>query len=445
MTVLPIARTLALFDASNWFAEVTAEGALMIERRGLPGPAASALPPAPSGDPSAFDDAPKTVLGMEVRSIAAVVDQRRTDGATDRDEYAIQAWYVGPNPATPCSQTDPAIHPLRPPCDEGRHWLLDHPEAFGVAVGQLRRDPAQYPNALNPPMPADLRFDVPATWIDGRPIPQPVVVVGHFNGRVNAYHGNVYFTIDALAWTRDRPISSLDTILRLTTAASEDPASVVGRVEAETDHVAVATWMTVIDAKDFASLEPEFLGAEFNSGNPVWIVRRLVRDERDGRERLAVERAYTSDNGHRVWLTETPDSDVDLSTTIDVGPFGEHTRRVEVYDYGQWVVSVRRATAADNLNWQPTNPKRDGIVEVARGATDRDVGIRWNGGACAPDWQVQVKVESRADGEGLWIQPVTYGNFCESPGEMVTRALVITFDRPIDLDRVRSHDGSCCG
>ncbi len=60
---------------------------------------------------------------------------------------------------------------------------------------------------------------------------------------------------------------------------------------------------------------------------------------------------------------------MDLATTIDVGPFGEHTRKVEVYDYGQWIVSVRRATAADNLTWQPTNPKRDGIVEVARGAT----------------------------------------------------------------------------
>ena len=78
---------------------------------------------------------------------------------------------------------------------------------------------------------------------------------------------------------------------------------------------------------------------------------------------------------------------------------------------------------------------------------DREVAIRWSGMACAPDWRVLVIVEARgADPPGLYVQPQTYGGGCsESDRSELTRALIITFNRPVDLDAIRSHDGSCCG
>lgn len=442
-----LARTFALMDGSNWFGEVTAKGMVMIERTASGPPASGSIPPLPSADPTAFDSAPTTVLGIEVRDIATVMRDRRADfGDLGRDEMAIRAWYVSRNPAVTCDELTPAIHPPTPPCDEARRWLIDRPEQLGSEAGQLRTSPEHWPAVLNPLLPVDVPFDVPATWSGGAPVPQPVVVVGHFeDNRVDTYAGNVYFVVDALAWTRDRPVGTLDTLTRLTSAATDDPASVLARVGNVSPNAAVATWTTVVDAAEFASLEPRTAAEapEFTSGRPVWIVRRLIRNETDGRQRLAVEWAYTADGGTRVWRTETPDSPPDLATTIDVGPFGEHTREIRVYDYGQLIVSVRRATAADHLTWRPTNPKRDGIVEVARGATDRNVGVRWSGGACDLDWRLLVRVNPGTADPGPWIEPETSGDSC--PGEQVTRALVITFNRPIDLDRVRSSDGSCCG
>ena len=367
----PIARTFALFDGSNWFAEVTSEGARMLERRASPVPSDGPLPPAPTDDPAAFDNAPTSVLGIKVRSIDTVMrDRKASMDDLGRDELAVRGWYVASNPAATCEPSAP-IHPPTPPCDSGRHWLLDLPEQLATATGQVRTNPEHWPPVLNPLVPIDVPFDVAATWDGPNPIPRPVVVLGHFlDHRVDTYAGSVYFVVDALVWTRDRSVGTLDTLTRLTSSAAEDPASVLARVGDASSRDAVATWTTVVDAAAFSSMEPELAvdAPEFTSGPPVWIVRRLIRDAMDGRDRLAIEWAYTTDGGARVWRTETPDSPTDLATSIDVGPFGDHTRSVKVYDYGQWIVSVRRASAADNLNWQPTNPKRDGIVEVARGA-----------------------------------------------------------------------------
>lgn len=46
----------------------------------------------------------------------------------------------------------------------------------------------------------------------------------------------------------------------------------------------------------------------------------------------------------------------------------------------------------------------------------------------------------------IWIEAMTFGDFCPGdPSAVVTRAFVITFDRPMDLDRIVSSDGRCCG
>lgn len=401
--------------------------------------------PPPATDP-AFDGAPAQVVGLHVMEIRTAIERQ---SLLVRSEVAVRGWYVPPDPRATCAGQEPIIHAASPPCKEARHWLLEQPEPWPVA-GTDGRPAGLF---LEPAVPSDVPMPVPDTWADGTPEHWPVVVVGHFHDyRVGASR----FIVDALVWQRGGTVTDGSSVTRLTPDATESPEAAIARVEDAFSPPDVSnrelgppvlTWTSVVSAEQFGIMEPEISEAapEFLDGPAVWIVRRLVSDRWDGQDRLIVDTAYTADGGSRVWLHRADFGEADLETTIDVGPFGEHTRKVEVRDYGQWIVSVRRATAADSLTWQPTNPKRDGIVEVARGATDRDVGIRWNGGACALDWQVQVKVELRADGPGLWIQPQTFGDFCDNPRDMVTRALVITFNRPIDLDRVRSHDGSCCG
>lgn len=448
---VPVARTFALFDGSNWFAEVTDSGAIMHERRVASASPSTLAPPVPSADPTAFDVAPTSVLGIPVRDIETLMRDRKADmGNLGRDEFAVRAWYVAPNPATPCQPSLTSPRAPTPPCDEGRHWLVDRPEQLATETGQLRTNPAQWPPVLNPLLPADVPFEVRPTWIGGAAVPQPVIVLGHFaDNRVDTYAGNLYFVIDALAWTHEGPLPTLDTVTRLTAAATEDPASVRARIDEVSPNDAVATWMSVVDAADFAVLEPRTAAdaPEFTSGAPVWLVRRLIHHEMDGRQRLAIEWAFTADHADRVWMTEMPDAAANLATTLDLGPAGAHTREIRVYDYGQWIALVRYPTSADDLAWQPTNPKRDGFLDVARGATDREVAIRWSGMACAPDWRVLVIVEARgADPPGLYVQPQTYGGGCsESDRSELTRALIITFNRPVDLDAIRSHDGSCCG
>jgi hypothetical protein len=366
-----------------------------------------------------------------------------------RSEIAIRGWYVPPNPRVTCEGEDPLIHAAQPPCQIARQWLLEQAESWP----SVSTDQRPTGNFLNPIVPSDVPMPVPDTWADGTAEPWPVVIVGHFNDyRV----GGSSFIVDTLVWQRGGVVTDASTVTRLTSDATETPEVAIARVEDELSPPDISnrelgppvlTWTSVVSGGQFAILEPEISDAapEFPEARAVWIVRRLVADRWDGQDRLIVDTAYTADGGSRVWLHRADFGEADLETTIDVGPFGEHTRVVEVLDYGQWIVSVRRATAADTLTWVPTNPKRDGIVEVARGGSDREVAVRWNGGACALDWRLQVKVELRADGPGLWIQPYTFGSLCTKPGEMVTRAIVITFDRPIDLGRVRSHDGSCCG
>jgi hypothetical protein len=431
---VPRARTFALIDGTNWFAEVTATGTVSRERSILGPQLPGSGPQAGSADPTAFVTAPTTVAGIDVRDIATVMRDRQAN-ADDlgRDEFAIRGWYVGPNPSAVCTPALPPIHPPLPPCDEARHWLLDDPTRLGSEAGQVRRDPEHWPWALNPVLPVDVLFDVPATWTGADPNPQPVVVLGHFlDTRVETYAGDHYFVLDALAWTRDGPATGVDSVTRLTGAATEDPAAVRARIEAESGQPAVATWMTVVDAADFASLDPDtaVIAPEFTTGPPVWIVRRLIQNEWDGRRRLAVEWSFTADNGHRVWLA-APDSSSDLATTFDLPNLDARTDLVRVFDLDDQVLGVR-STAGLTLAWRSIQP-REARMEAARGASTHEIAVRWTAGACVRAWD--LRVEAAKDGGAIvTLHPQADRVACV--GGDVHRSVVVEFDRPVDLNKV---------
>jgi hypothetical protein len=440
---VPRARTFALIDGSNWFGEVTANGMVMIERSGLRAPPEGSGMPIPSADPTAFDAAPMSVLGIPVRDIATVErDRRAVMDDLGRDELAIKGWYVSPDPARPCQPTLPAIHPPTPPCDGARHWLVDRPDQLATEAGQVRTNPDHWPPVLNPILPVDVPFEVAATWTGSIVNPQPVIVLGHFeDNRVETYAGNVYFVIDALAWSRDHGAGSIETLTRLTSAATEDPQAVVARIADVSPNDAVATWTTVVDAADFAELDPRTAAdaPEFTSGAPVWIVRRLIHSEMDGRQRLAIEWSYTADRGNRIWITETPDSPVDLATSLDLHDLDARTSVVRVYDYDQQITSIDTTAGLAALDWKRVGPDPLVALDVAHGRSDREIAIRWKGSGCSSVWQ--IRVQNLRDGKIL-VEPRTFGGDCGSGS--VTRRILMRFDRPIDLDRLRTGD-PCCG
>ncbi|HET7474226.1 MAG TPA: hypothetical protein VFJ71_13965 [Candidatus Limnocylindrales bacterium] len=439
----PVARTFAMFDGSNWFGEVTVNGMRMLERSGSAAPPISSGPH-PSDDPTAFDFAPTSILGVPVRDIVTAMGDRRADfNDLGRDEFAIRAWYVAPNPAVGCEDPMAPIHPPAPPCDAARHWLLDDPTQFGTEVGQVRRDPEHWPRALNPILPIDVPFDVPATWAGAAVSPQPVIVLGHFlDNRVDIYAGSNFFVLDALAWTRDGA-KRIDTVTRLTSAATEDPMSVLARLSEASPNEALASWATVVDATDFAAFEPRSAQGmpEFGSGAPVWIVRRLIANETDGRGRLAIEWAYTADGGDRVWLTETPDSDPDLATTLDLHDLDPRTDVVRVYDYPQLLTGVRAPRPGETFDWRLVYHDLPAGMAVAPASGAREVAIRWTAGACDKDWRLLIHAYQPPT---IHVQPQTYGDFC--PETTVRRVIVLVFRDPVDPRAIRTtRPDECCG
>jgi hypothetical protein len=437
----PVARTFMLLDGSSWFSEITPA---VVRRLEWIAPEATGGPVAPSSQPNAFDSAPTSVLGIPVRDIARL--QRERQAVMDelgRDEIALRAWYLGPDPSVTCDDQPRPIHEPRPPCDEARHWLLDDPSQFGIMRGQIRRDPSidHYPPVLNPLLPIDVGFDVGETWQGSTAQPVPVVVLGHFEDmRVDTYAGNLYFVIDSLAWTPGRAVGSLDTVVRLTPNATEEVSALIARVEEVSPNDAVATWATVVDAADFPLLDRRAESMpEFASGPPVWILRRLIHSEMDGRLRLAVEWAWTADNGSRVWWTETPDSPPDLGTHIRLDEVDAQTTVVRIFDYDQHVTSARAAQGLGQLSWQHAGDPRWSVVDVGRGQAGNEVVVRWTAGSCDSNWD--VRVSGTGDG-GIKIQPTTSGDYC--PEDTVVRPIVIVFDQVVDLDRITSGE-ECCG
>jgi hypothetical protein len=435
----PAARTFILLDGSNWFAEISAAGARVLDRIG-PTPSASA-PIGPTADPRAFLSAPDSILGIDVRGIGQVNRQRQLDGASDRDEYALRGWYIAPRPGIDCDPAPLRIHAPEPPCDDARAWLLDDPQVYGIAYGQLRANPDPGPSALNPLLPVDVAFGLDPSWVGDSPRPQPVVVLGHFNDvRVPTFYGDAYFVIDALAWTSRGPAAAIDSVTRLTDAATENVAAVLARVNDASGHEPVATWATVVDSADFAALNPDPLPPEFQAGPPVWIVRRLVASELFGRPRTAVETAYTADNGTRIWLTPTPDSAADLATSFEIDGLASDTTLVQVFDYDQVLATAIAIPRGESLRWQKLGPVPD-LIEVARGRSSREVAVRWFGSTCDEAWRIDV--HSAPDGS-IVMEPWRTGGPGDCPSSPVNREVLFEFNHAVDLDRI--HTGEpCCG
>jgi hypothetical protein len=437
---VPLARTFALIDGTSWFAEIGIEGAVMLERA-APGPSDGVQPVMPSGDPKAFDSAPTSVLGLTVYNVGEVADGRRRNENGTRDEFAVRGWYVAPPPGVQCSPPQAVIHAVSPPCDEARHWLLDDPSQYGVEHGQLRSDPERLPSVLNPLLPVDVPFEVGDTWRGDKPIAQPVVVLGHFNdNRARSFHGSSYFVVDALVWT-DGEMQSIDRLTRLTTSATEDPAAVVARIEAASPNEALASWVTVVDVADFATLEPytaEYTTDEFTSGTPVWIVRRLIADDDAGRPRFAVEVGITADHADRVWWTPCPDCELDLATSLDIRNPDASTEIVRVFDYDRTISVARAATALGQLAWHRASGNATCDLEVAHGAADNVVVVRWRGPKTAPIWHLEVR---EFDEGWIYVHPTRPNDGCGT-GPAVRR-IVLVFDHPVDLRRIAGN--SCCG
>jgi hypothetical protein len=436
---VPYARTFMLLDGSSWFAEITRSGAVMHERS-APAPTRGAVL-GPTAEPDGFAGAPFSVAGIRVEGVSEITRKLRAEDSTIlREEHAVRGWYIAPRPGVICDPTLPPVHAPTPPCDEARHWLLTDPQLYGVEEGQLRRDPVGVATILNPLLPVDVPLDVGETWRGDVPVPQPVVVLGHFNdSRVNGYRSDAYFVIDALAWSRtDR---ALDRVTRMTPAATEDPSTVAARIDAISSEEPLATWLTAMDAADFAIVESSNAAGEareFTSGPPVWIVQRLVLREDELEPEFAIETGYTADHGTRVWWRPTLDWYLDLATTIDFPDLDEYTDVLKVFDYSDVVVSIGSAEGRSGLSWRKAGPAT-GDYEVARGRTDREVVVRWRGRECAGSQRLNV---ADLGNGGIRLEPREVGPTCTS-GD-VWRQVVIEFDHPVDVDRFRTGD-PCCG
>jgi hypothetical protein len=437
---VPVARTFMLLDGSNWFAEVTQSGALILERS-APAPSGRPSPLAPSAQPGSFDSAPASVLGIRVRSIREVAELRQGDdrSAWYRDEFAIRAYYLAPRPGVTCDPALPPMHAPSPPCDEARAWLVGDPQQYGAEPGQLRRDPDPYAPVLNPLLPVGVPFDVGDTWPGGVPAPQPLILLGHFaDTRVDAYRGDAYLVIDALVWTRDLPVGSIDRVDRMTDATTEDSSAAIARIEAISPNEALATWAIVVDSADFAALEPyvaQQVTDEFTTGPPVWIVRRMIQPNQF-RPEAAVEIGFTADGRSRVWWAESANSQVDLATSIDLPNLDATTSLLRVFDYGDSISSVSTAENVGSPEWHELGPVPD-FIDVARGQSDREVLVRWRGSIC-DRWRLNVH-EYEA---GILLDPRQDDPRCDDP--VVRHRVVIRFDHPVDIDIFTTED-LCCG
>lgn len=435
---VPVARTFMLLDGSDWFAEIAA-GVTRRYERIEPEPTFIPGAPGPTAEPDAFVAAPSDVFGIRVGTVADVNRTRQNpDHRQYREEYAVRGWYIAPRPGVACDPPMLEIRPPDPPCDEARHWLLHDPQQYGISEGQRRSDPNVPPWVLNPILPIDVPFDVDSTWRGDVPVPQPVIVLGHFaDTRVApGKDSDLYFTIDALVWSRSDRVP--DRVVRLTDLAADDPAAAVGRVAAISGEEPLATWITVVSAADFRRLEANAAALEaieLGGGSPVWIVRRLILEEHELAPRYSVETGYTMNQGTRVWHAPNLDSSARLATSLDLSESDANTDLIQAFDYSAGIEAIRPATNLGPLAWQ----RVDGmpyVMDIARGASTHEVVLRWRAPACQRTWHLEARANSEAT--SLDLYPVE-----DCSGEEVTRRLVIRFYRVHDIDKFDS--GFCCG
>jgi hypothetical protein len=402
-------------------------------------------PAAPADSPSPPPTArssearfPRAVLGLGVSSIRAALDLHPN---FDNAELAIRGWYVPPDPAVDCPGSRDRVRPLRPlVCPGGRHWLLDEPENLWSDVpttGVVRQPAGRY---LNPIIPSDVVFDVPDPWSGAGPDPVPVVVVGHFaDPRISApYPGIESFVVDQLAWAAGEARAS--GAVRLVDDMVESGADVLARVDRALGPGS-GDWISLVHGSDLAILDPRVASSasELTRASTVWAVRRLVSEEVDGVLRTVVDFAYTADGTDRVW-TGNSCCALELATTIDVElpRVGSAGGTVEVRDYLGMVVAARMAGPDEFSGWRPVGPAEGWWLEVAPGATPAELAIRWTADRCDTTWNLTVR-------EGPWLdltRPFVEG--CETANG-IPRVIVLTFDKPIDVDSVGANDSTSGG
>jgi hypothetical protein len=395
-------------------------------------------PEEPAPSPSIDAAFPTQVLGLGVSSIGKALDLHPN---FDSAELAIRGWYVSPDPTIDCPGLRDRIRPIRPPvCAEGRAWLLDQPEDlwFDPRTSGIDRQPTG--PYLNPIVPSDVLFDIPDQWPGPIPDPVPVVVVGHFaDPRItDSYAGIESFVVDQLVWAagRDKPRAAV----RLIDDMVESSADVLARVDRALGPGG-GDWISLIRGSDLAILDPRVAdsASELTEASTVWVVRRLVSETVNGISRTVVDFAYTANEDDRVW-TGNSCCGLGLASAIDVVLPNVGTGRgtIQIYDYLGAVVAARMATPDEFSGWRPVGPAEGWWLEIAPGATPRELAIRWTGDHCDTTWSLTVR-------EGPWLdltRPFVEG--CEAANG-IPRVVVLTFDQPIDVQTVTANDNTSGG
>lgn len=402
------------------------------------------LPPEPSRivasmDPmiDPFAGAPTSVFGIGVGSIATA---KELHPQRDAAEIAVRGWYVPPDPAATCPLMRDPIRPVGPPCPQGRHWLLDEEQQLWsdpIKVDIDRQPTGAY---LNPIVPYDVTIDVPSGWEDGSAEPWPVVLLGHFaDPRARTQGGQQEFTVDALVWRRGDPPFAGDppqnTVAFQTATESED---VVRRRLDERLGPAYATWLTVVSGVQLQIVDPDIEPGRTDLAEApvVWVARRLV-DERDGNVlRRVITTAMTVDGSNRIWARRNGRT-LELETPLIV-PRGPSDPSLLVEDQlGQ----IESATfdVPPLLTWRPIGPPEASSKAVAATGDPRQLAVRWRPNICGVAERLIVTAN-------LWIGfhwALTDEAPCPTGRE--DAVVLLTFDRPIDVDVVKTDDVSSGG
>ena len=393
-----------------------------------------------TGTPPPTTGRPTVVLDLNVIGVA---DALVRDPRFGKEELAVHGWFVTPDPAAACPGLHDEIRPVRPPaCFEARSWLLEQPEDLWSDPAKVGIDRQPSGATLNPIIPSDVPFDVPNMWSGTSPTPVEVVVVGHFSDpRVTeTYAGNEYFVVDELAWQGGHALAPAS-IVRLTAGPTEPTDAVITRVVRELG-AADQTWLTVIDGSDLATVDPDAAtGApELADAAVVWVIRRLVTETVDDRPIRVVATAFTADGSDRLWYEPRTCCGLDLATTIDVElpAIGAGRGTVEIADHIGSIVTARAVSPDDYQGWKPVGPAEGWWLEIAPGSAPHELAIRWKGNRCDTTWELTVLA-------GPWLDlswPSVDG--C-APTDGTPRAIVLTFDHPIDFGRVTANDNTSGG
>jgi hypothetical protein len=425
----PVRRTFLLLDGSAeayetvpWDVEPRV-GFAPVALGSPPGIAAS-VSPAPSPSSAAF---PTKVIGLPVVSVSDVLAEM--SGNFDDTELAVRGYFLSESTFDSCPVAPPQTAPSGQACAQPQRWLM---EEQGLLADPVSGRPMPTGAAIKPFVHPSVSFDVPLATEH----PVPIVVVGHVaDHRGDAFNRD--FVVDALVWRSGEAVESQ--LVSSGPSPVEIEAAVTARIDRDLDPAA-ATWVGIVAGRDLVELDPEAVQSapELGDAAAVWTFRRLVDEVVDGRARPVVRMAYTADGSNRVWYSPGC-CGVDLATTIDVrlANSGAGSDVVQVADYIGTVVAARFTDVGAYADWKPLGGGWD--LQVAQTAS-RELAVRWTADRCDTAWRMDVR-----DGFGIFLtQPSVVGYGCELPPGGWW-AVVLTFDRSVDIERVHTEVGTSGG